>query len=178
MAVTLTKLYEDVWGKTRIVGVQIAFDTSYPTGGYGAALGLSAQRIGFNSAADIYGAFLIGLSGAAAGVALVEWDYSAKKLMAFRVATFTPAGTIAVTDGAVTVVGGGIGEAIGINPDSNAGVLSKAAATTRTIPQVTFGIAATTAVLTGTAQGQVALAQVSNAVNLSAVTCRMEFRGR
>lgn len=40
--------------------------------------------------------------------------------------------------GNVTVVGGGIGEAIGINPDTNAGVLSKAAATNRTIPIATF----------------------------------------
>lgn len=40
--------------------------------------------------------------------------------------------------GNVTVVGGGIGEAIGINPDTNAGVLSKTAATNRTIPIATF----------------------------------------
>lgn len=45
------------------------------------------------------------------------------------------AGTVT---GNVTVVGGAIGEAIGINPDTNAGVLSKAAATNRTIPIATF----------------------------------------
>lgn len=53
---------------------------------------------------------------------------------------FTPAGTngTSTVTGNVVVVGGGIGEAIGINPDSNAGVLSKAAATNRTIPLATF----------------------------------------
>jgi hypothetical protein len=164
MAVTLTKLYEDVWSKTRIVGVQIAFDTSYPTGGYGASLGLSAQRIGFAKAGDIFGALMIGLNAAASGVAWVVWDYTNKKLMALR------GGTGSIT-GNVTVVGGAIGEAIGINPDSNAGVLSKAAATNRTIPIATFLGAAPSVT-------QQPLAEVSNTTNLSAVTCRMEFRGR
>lgn len=60
---------------------------------------------------------------------------------------FTPAGTSGTSSvtGNVTVVGGGVGEAIGINPDSNAGVLSKAAATNRTIPIATFLGAAPTA---------------------------------
>lgn len=174
MAVTLTRLDDDVWGKHRIAWVQIAFDTSYPTGGYGASLGLSLARI-FDAVVGarpklLLGAFVLGIDAAGSGVAQLAWDYTNNKLMAFRVATFTPAGTIG---GNVTVVGGGIGEATGINPDSNAGVLSKAAATNRTIPIATYLGAAPT--LTGTAQGQVALAQVSNAVNLSAVTCRMQF---
>lgn len=53
---------------------------------------------------------------------------------------FTPAGTNSTSNvtGNVIVKGGAIGEATGINPDSNAGVLSKAAATDRTIPIATY----------------------------------------
>lgn len=91
------------------------------------------------------------------------YDRTNKKLIIRASAAITPAGTIAVTEGAVTVVGGGIGEAIGINPDSNAGVLSKAAATNRTIPRATFLGSATTAAFTGTAVTAAALAELANA---------------
>jgi hypothetical protein len=175
MAITRTKIDEDVWGKTVVKWYNLLLDSSYPTGGYKSSLGFNAAAFGLKS---ILGLQVVGLNALGSGVVAIEFDYTNIALMAFRVATFTPAGSIAVTDGAVTVVGGGIGEAIGINPDTNAGVLSKAAATTRTIPQATFGIAATTAILTGTAQGQVALAEVSNAVSLSGVTVRVRIEGR
>jgi len=113
-----------------------------------------------------------------AGGYVFEWDKTNGKVKAYRSAGFTPAGTIAVTDGAVTVTGGALGAAIGINPDSDAGVLSKAAATNRTIPQATFGIAATTAALTGTAVAAAALVEVANAVNLASVTFRFRAVGR
>jgi len=169
MAVTFTKVGEDLWGKTHIVWATVKLDNSYPTGGYGSTQGLSKAKI-YGVSCTIIGAAILGVNGAASFPVVCAWDYAANKLMAFRVATFTPAGSVV---GNVTVVGGGIGEAIGINPDSNAGVLSKAAATNRTIPIATFLGAAPT--LSNTAQGQVALAQVSNAVDLSAVTVKLRF---
>lgn len=88
------------------------------------------------------------------------------KVLAYR--TPAVAGTVAVTEGDVTILGGAAGTALGITADSNAGALTKAAASTRTIPRATLGFAATTATLTGTAQA--VLAEVTNAVDLSAVT--------
>lgn len=99
------------------------------------------------------------------------FDKSTGKFKVFQTATLTPAGTNGTSSvtGNVTVVGGGIGEAIGINPDTNAGVLSKAAATDRTIPIATFLGAAPTAgaqTFTGTATTAAALAEVANDVNV------------
>jgi hypothetical protein len=62
---------------------------------------------------------------------VLGFNKSTGKFKAYR----SPAAT---TTGNVVIVGGGVGEAIGINPDTNAGVLSKAAATNRTIPIATF----------------------------------------
>lgn len=170
MAIAKTKIDEDVWGKTKVITFDIVLDTSYPTGGYGVALAFGSF---FGVGKAILGVNVIALIGAAAGVAFLHFDQVAQKLMAFRVGTFTPAGSVV---GNVTVVGGALGEAIGINPDTNAGVLSKAAATNRTIPIATFLGAAPT--ISGTAQGQVAFAEVSNAVNLSAVGARVQVFGR
>jgi hypothetical protein len=185
MAISKVFVDEDVWGKFRVKIWDITLDTSYPTGGYGSSLGFSAIALGVGSL--IVGVQVIAWDADGPAVVL-GYDRVNQKLMAFRAGASTPAGTISaptitVTDGAVTVVGGGIGEAIGINPDSNAGALSKAAATNRTIPQATFGIAPTTATasvptFTGTAGAQAALAQVSNAVNLSAFVARCLVIGR
>ncbi len=161
MSITVTRIDEDVWGKTRVVLARIQLDNSYPTNGYTSALGFRPEAFGLKLLQDLY---VSGIRAAASGVAMVQFDYLNQKLLAFRSGTFTPSGTIG---GNVTVVGGGIGEATGINPDTNAGVLSKAAATNRTIPIATYLGAAPT--FTGTAQGQGALAEVSNAVDLSAV---------
>lgn len=145
----------------------ITLDTSYPTGGYaltGAALigaGITLLGMQFMGGND------------ASGTYQYSFDNVNRKLMVFRSAGFTPAGTIG---GNVTVVGGGIGEATGINPDSNAGVLSKAAATNRTIPLATYLGAAPT--FTGTAVAAGGLAQVANAVNLSTVKIRVLAIGR
>lgn len=100
-----------------------------------------------------------------AGGYTFEYVKSTGKIKAYSA---TATGTIAVTDGDVTITGGqAAGPALQITPDSNAGVLGKVAATTRTIPQATLGIAATTAVLTGTAG---ALTEVANTTSLSGVT--------
>lgn len=82
-------------------------------------------------------------------------------------------GTVA---GNVVVKGSGIGEAIGINPDSNAGVLSKAAATDRTIPVATFLGGSLT--VSGTAAGGTGLNEVSAATNLSTFVGRCEVIGK
>lgn len=169
MAVTVTQKDFDVWGKYFVCFAKLALDTSYPTGGYGSSLGLAPSTFGMR---NIFGFHILGVNAAGAVVAQLTWDYTNNKLMAYRVATFTPAGTVV---GNVTVGGGAAGEALGITPDSNAGALTKAAATARTIPIATFLGAAPT--VTGTAQGQVAFAQVSNAVNLSAVTARIQVIG-
>jgi hypothetical protein len=169
MSISKTFRYEDVWGKTPIKIYDVTLDSSYPTNGYTPALGFKPEAFGLKS---FLGVKTLSISAAGSGIVAVEYDFLNAKLMAFRVATFTPVGTIS---GNVTVVGGGIGEAIGINPDTNAGVLSKAAATNRTIPIATLLGAAPT--FTGTAQGQVALAEVSNAVNLSAVIVRLLMLG-
>jgi hypothetical protein len=159
-------LYEDVWGKLRVRAYDVTLDTSYPAGGYGASLGFSAIAFGFGPTGVIFGVLPIAYD-ADGPLVVLGFDRVNKKLMAFRAGTVTPGGTIS---GNVTVVGGAIGEAVGINPDSNAGVLSKAAATNRTIPIATFLGAAPT--FTGTATGQGSLAEVTAAVSLAAVTVR------
>jgi hypothetical protein len=78
------------------------------------------------------------------------FDNAAKRIIAHR----------AVPD--VTVTGGqGAGAALQILPDTNAGVLGKTAATTRTIPGATFGLGA----------------EVANATDLSAVVTRWHAVG-
>lgn len=148
---------------------QIQFDSSYPTGGESipATMWQAFGMLG------VLGIHVIGIPDATSGGVVVAWNYATLKLMAFRSGGFTPAGTIG---GNVTVVGGGIGEATGINPDSNAGVLSKAAATNRTIPLATYLGAAPT--FTGTAVAAAALVEVANTTDLSAVTVRCFILGR
>ena len=164
MALTFTFVDRNTFGKWHETLYKIALDNSYTTGGYA----ISATKVGLGV---ILGANCWGVDAAASGVIQLSWDYTNGKLMAFRVATFTPAGTIA----APTInISGGVGGtvAIGISSDADAAALSKTAATSRT------GITGVQApAFTGTAQGQVALAQVSNAVDLSAVTARIVFLG-
>ncbi len=178
MAFTYAKIQETVLGNLRCWVGTLTFDTSYPTGGLAytnASFGLQSNPvfIGFDSDASGYG---------------FQHDRANGKILAYRGAGFTPAGTnstptVTVTEGAVTVVGGAIGEAIGINPDSNAGVLSKAAATNRTIPRATLLGTATTAALsgaptfTGTAVAAAAAVEVANAVNLSAIVVNVFVLG-
>jgi len=177
MAITLTRLKEgyNIEGKFQSQIVDVTFDSSYPTGGEPVA----AKDIGLSI---IHGARQIGAKNATSAGYVVQWDYDDKKLIVMRSAGFTPAGTngTSAVSGNVTVVGGSLGEAIGINTDSNAGVLSKAAATNRTIPIATFLGAAPTAAaqtFTGTAVAAAALVEVANGVNLSSVTVRMQFFG-
>ena len=169
MALAFAKVYDaaGIHGTVRETFYDVTLDSSYPTGGEA----ISAKDVGLST---IYGLEVLG-SSLVAGTAptsryTFSWDFKNGKLQAF--ASATPAGTIG---GNVTVVGGGIGEAIGINPDSNAGVLSKAAATNRTIPIATFLGAAPT--FTGTAGTASPSSEVANATNLSTYVLRIRTVG-
>lgn len=83
MSVTLTKLHEDFWGRNRVVVARIALDSSYPSGGYGATLGMSLARLGFKTGL-LFGANVLSLNGASSGVVDVAWDYAANKLVALQ----------------------------------------------------------------------------------------------
>lgn len=157
----------------KLVTATIAFDSSYPTGGE------TIRAIDFGLSA--FTSIEARPTGAAAGGAGYVFDFTiasdgtTANVLVFRSAGFTPAGTngTSAVTGNVTVVGGGIGEATGINPDSNAGVLSKAAATNRTIPIATYLGAAPTAgaqTFTGTAVAAGVLVEVANTVSLAAIT--------
>jgi len=154
------KVDEFVWNKLyiRIYDITLAV---YATNGYTAALGFAPRNYALKT---ILGINQIGAAGAASIGLRVVFDSLNNKLLAVR----TAAGTLT---GNVVVVGGGIGEAIGINPDSNAGVLSKAAATNRTISIATFLGGAQTI-----AQG--AFAEVANGVDLTTSIVRCMIFGR
>ena len=166
MALTFTKLPngEDVFGSHRIVFYDVLCDSSYSAGGY--AIASADVGLGY-----LYGAQVLGLNTAGAGF-VFQWNQQTGKLQAFVAGTTS--GTIAVTEPAVVVKGGTLGEAIGINPDTNGGVLSKAAATDRTIPaQTFFGRAGITAAFAGSAGS---MAEVSGAA-LAGVSVRLQFVG-
>ena len=160
MSVTIvvsTDLQNMSFGPVPVCVATIQGDSSYPTGGYGTSLGMNSSAFGFRG---ISGILQIGHNTAAAGY-WIDWNVTTSKLQAYAGAGFTPAGSLS---GNVVVKGGAIGEAIGINPDSNAGVLSKAAATDRTIPYATFLGGALTFTGTPIAAGVV---EVTNLTDIS-----------
>jgi hypothetical protein len=225
MAITITKLEEDqLGGRIKAWVCNILLDNSYPTGGYA----ISPSKIGLKT---IWGFNILGVNAAGSGIVSVVWDYVNNKLMAFRVATFTPAGTVAAptftgtaptsdlelatpafTGTGLTAAGQVITttdnqtmtlnqcagmwliSATGATPPnlilSNTAVVGAPAVLTvqgsantdagayKIVKGVTPAGSNSAPAFTGTAQGQVALAQVSNAVNLSAVTVRAIVMGR
>jgi hypothetical protein len=158
LTVTLAGDWLSSLGNKRASNGTLTFDSSYATGGESltpANIGLGViDSITFNQGEDGY---------------VFKYIHSTQKVQVFRTATVTPTGSVAVTEGAVTVKGGGGGEAMTLNPDSTSGVLTKAAATDRVIPRATLGFAASTAAFTGAPTTAAALAEVGNAVDLSAV---------
>lgn len=166
MATTVTVL--EMWNDTKrshVLG-SIALTGSYTTGGISLNF-VTAALSGTKGQTALPGISKQPIRASIDGIAgyKYEYDRTNKKLIIRQSAGFTPAGTNAssTVTGNVSVVGGGIGEAIGINPDTNAGVLSKAAATTRTIPIATFLGAAPTAgaqTFTGTAVAAGAMAEL------------------
>jgi hypothetical protein len=172
LSVSLTGDWLQNIGSVQQTVGSITFDDSYATGGES----LTPAMVGLG---EIIGLSIIqGEDGYVA-----KWDKANQKILLYRSAGFTPAGTngTSAVTGNVTVVGGTLGEATGINPDSNAGVLSKAAATNRTIPIATYLGAAPTAgaqTFTGTAVAAGALVQVASGVDVSGVVINFIAIGR
>lgn len=162
-----TKVDEFVWNKLyiRIYDITLAV---YATGGFTPALGFSPAGYHLKK---ILGISQIGCDAGADLIVGVRFDFTNNKLLAYRGGTFTPAGTIAAPT--ISILGGAAGTAIGIDSDANGASLTKAAATTRT------GILGVQApAFTGTTQGQQSFAEVSNAIDLSAVKVRCMIFGR
>jgi hypothetical protein len=192
---TLTKIDEDVWGRTLVKVYNIKLDNSYATNGYKSSLGFNAHAFGLSA---ILGMHLIGLDAATSGVCLVSFDYTNIALMAFRTGTATPAGTVA----APTFTGDALAahrHVLHFQTSAAANAVTAAANALRTaaaafdvagvanssgeggVVDVTGGTPTGTnsaPAFTGTAIGQKALAEVSNAVDLSAVTARFVVFGK
>lgn len=196
MAITKTLVPDsaDIWGKHRVESYDVALDTSYPTGGYS----IPASSLGWS---EITGVLNLGESGSTKGYHPV-WDTANKKLMLFRSAGVTPAGTVAaptftgdalaahrhtlhlnqadVVDGATTRVNAAT-NLIGANSGADIEIAGVADASGHGgIIDVTGGTPTGTnsaPAFTGTAVAAANLVQVSNAVNVSAVTVRLTFIG-
>lgn len=148
VTVTLSGDWLESVGSKRAVNFSVTGDNSYPTGGYA----LTAAQVGLG-AVDFW-----------------EFNSTGGYVVAYNAATSK---LLFYIDGAnlpnVTVVGGqSAGPGLQITPDSAAGVLGKTAATTRTIPGATFGLVGVPA----------ALVEVTNGVNLTAVTIKGRATGR
>lgn len=83
MALTISNHKTSVFGNKRTSTFDVAFDSSYPTGGEP----LSLSNLGL-SEVDIV------LISQKSGY-MLEYDYTNKKVLAYRSAGFTPAGTVA-----------------------------------------------------------------------------------
>ncbi len=182
MGLTISSINKYGVGNRWHVTAQIAFDSSYPTGGEE----LLAASLGLKS---IEFMLIENKSGI-----VFEYDYSNYKVKGYRTAAATPSGTVSApvfTGSALAththdlkVIGGaagGIDEPLGVEGTDT---LAKDAATDRTIVgansatkggvvAITGGTPAGTnsaPTFTGAAIAQAALAEVTNATNLSAVT--------
>lgn len=198
MALTFTFKDRNNAGKWIYTLYDVLLDNSYATGGY--AISPGKVQLGVILGAQVWG-FTGASTAATAAVANLIWDSVNAKLMAMRVATVTPAGTISAptfTGSALAAhshalwVATGATDATGarVNAASNSFAMNNAAASVAGIPaasgaaggvvDITAGTPAGTVsapTFTGTAVGQTAFAQVSNAVDLSAITVRMMFFG-
>jgi hypothetical protein len=150
MTVSLPGDWLENIGNRRAVRGTVTFDTSYTTGGEAltaANVGLGVlEYIDFNPVA---------------GFTFV-YDYVAGKVKAFA------AGQSALPN--VVVTGGqGAGPGLQITPDSNAGVLGKTTATTRTIPGATFGLVASGAGASGEVAATTDLSVTPGAIPFYAV---------
>lgn len=155
MAVTITIIDEDVWGKTRTVLATILLDTSYPTNGYTSALGFKPAAFGLKVLSDLW---IVGIKAAASGIIQVVFDYSNIKLLAFR------SNTAAHSHDALFIGGITATEPVAIDGGDT---LGKNAATNRTIAGAT---SATKGGIVAASAAQASLVEVSNAINLSTVT--------
>jgi hypothetical protein len=178
--VTLLKDGNDVFGgRNRIQHASIDLDNSYPTGGY--VLPATYFFGGQAKAANIWNVIFGDAGTTGGGAYRYYYDIPNGKLMVYRSAGFTPAGTIAPhahdfllkdavqADGATTRVNAATNK-IGMNTGADVTVAGAGA---------NGGVQNTTAVFTGTAVAAGALVQVANATDLSAIVgLRMTVFGR
>lgn len=204
MALTLIKVPDgfDVWGKTKVFAFDVTFDTSYPlTAGYV----INAPDVGLSSFKGIQ---VLGGNKAAGGViahadlASVSTESFMATSLALRLfyptgggtapATVTApvagagAGTIAVTNGAITagavsVAGSAVGTltagADTVDIASNVAVPSTGLTASAANPTQ----ATTTAVFTGSGGGGLVAGiakEVGNTTNVSSITIRILFMGQ
>lgn len=131
--------------------IDVTLSNSYTTGGESVVVPPSAKLVLVEQPAGYHARF----------------DRSSEKLLMYRVAGFTPAGTVAAPT--INITGGAAGTVpIGISSDADGAALSKTAATSRT------GITGVQAPgFTGTAVAAGSLVEVAAGVDLSAVTVRL-----
>lgn len=154
MAITYSKIAEASFGNQRGWLGTVTFDSSYVTGGEPYTVG----NFGLASVVNMM------LFDSASGYTF-QHDRTNKKILAYRQ---SPSGTVAAPT--LTVTGGqGAGIAVQISADTDAAVIGKTTATTRT------GITGIQApAFTGTGA---AMVEVSNAVDLSLVVVNVFVLG-
>jgi hypothetical protein len=192
MALTKTEVRNGRLGQFFDQFVDVALGT-YATGG----LAVDPKLFGFNT---LLACVVVGGNAASGGYHVI-WDSVNNKLVVYRSAGATPAGTVAApvfTGSALAThahdvlvkgsASGGIDEPIGVE---GADTLAKDAATDRTITGAASatkgGVIANSAgtpagtnsapAFTGTAIAAAALVEVSNGVNLAAITVRLRGSG-
>ncbi len=173
MAITLSRVKdaEDVWGKHRTVLYDITLDSSYPTGGEA----ITPREVGLSI---IKGAQVMGIKDATSGGVVVQWDYDSQKLMAFRSAGFTPAGTNSKPSFTVEASGSiGSNMEVGLSADSNAATFEGGTGITAARTLTTTSPVGTPT-FTGTAVAAASLVEVSAGVSLASVTVRVLFYGQ
>lgn len=206
LIISLVDSGEGQFGDLRYQIADVTFDSSYPTGGEALPVGTGATP-SVGGIQNVLGMQVIGVLDATSAAVVLQYKPSTGKILVMRVGTLTPAGTISaptftgsaasltatsskptflVTKGAITA-----STELGLSADSaTATVNNNAIAATLTLtpngpvgtPTITCGAytpAGTNSAptFTGTATAQAGLAEVSNAVNLSAVTQRCMFVG-
>lgn len=175
MALTLTQLTPAAafWqaGPFKFWIGYIQLDTSYPTGGYS----IPDSQAGVFGMLDVIGVQIIGVNAAGSLICQVVWDYTNSKLMAYG-----PGG------GSGTIVSTFTGSVLGTHTHSftpagtnaNDGPPETFTGTPGTTGATSGGTPAGSIVSTFTGTGGASLAQIANAVNLSAVTVKAQLVGR
>lgn len=148
LTVTLSGDWLESLGSRRGVAAKITFDSSYQTGG----MSLTPANIGLGVIGRI---FFNPDSGY-----ICSYDYTNQKVQVWVDGGNLP--TVTVTGGQAA------GPGLQITPDSNAGVLGKTTATTRTIPGATFGLTAVPS----------SMVEVAASTNLSTLTVEFWAEGR
>lgn len=171
MAFSVTRLRDgfNVEGKWTSQIADVALGT-YATGG----VSVSPSAVGLKK---IYGAQIVGYKDTTSGAYEVKWDYDSTKLMAFRSAGFTPAGTNSKPTFTVEASGAiGANMEVGLSADSAAATFEGGTGITAQRTLTTTSPVGTPT-FTGTAVAAAALAEVANGVDLSSVVVRVKFFG-